>query len=30
MEMKKISEIKKGDKVEGFYVIKSVDSQGYQ
>jgi 3'-5' exoribonuclease len=27
MEMKKISEIKKGDKVEGFYVIKSVDSK---
>lgn len=25
MEMKKISEIKKGDRVEGFYVIKSVD-----
>lgn len=27
MEMKRISEIKKGDKVEGFYVIKSVDSK---
>ena len=27
MEMKKISEIKKGDRVEGFYVIKSVDSK---
>jgi len=25
MEMKKISEIKKGDRVEGFYIIKSVD-----
>lgn len=25
MEMKKISEIRKGDKVEGFYLIKSVD-----
>jgi 3'-5' exoribonuclease len=27
MEMKKISELKKGDRVEGFYVIKSVDSK---
>ncbi|MGH4119105.1 3'-5' exoribonuclease YhaM family protein [Clostridium sp.] len=27
MEMKKISEIKKGDRVEGFYIIKSVDSK---
>ena len=27
MEMKKISEIKKGDRIEGFYVIKSVDSK---
>ncbi|MFT5872605.1 MAG: 3'-5' exoribonuclease [Clostridium sp.] len=27
MEMKMISEIKKGDRVEGFYVIKSVDSK---
>ena len=27
MEMKKISEIKKGDRVEGFFVIKSVDSK---
>ena len=27
MEIKKISEIKKGDRVEGFYVIKSVDSK---
>jgi len=25
MEMKKISEMKKGDRVEGFYIIKSVD-----
>ncbi|MGH4051720.1 MAG: 3'-5' exoribonuclease YhaM family protein [Clostridium sp.] len=27
MEMKKINELKKGDRVEGFYVIKSVDSK---
>jgi 3'-5' exoribonuclease len=27
MEMKKISEIKKGDRVEGFYIIKTVDSK---
>ncbi|WP_291637877.1 HD domain-containing protein [Clostridium sp.] len=27
MEMKMISEIKKGDRVEGFYVIKTVDSK---
>ncbi|MBK5241165.1 HD domain-containing protein [Clostridium sp.] len=27
MEMKKISEIKKGDRIEGFYIIKSVDSK---
>jgi 3'-5' exoribonuclease len=27
MGMKKISEIKKGDRVEGFYIIKSVDSK---
>ena len=27
MEMKRISEIKKGDRVEGFYVIKSVDAK---
>lgn len=27
MEMKKISEIKKGDRVEGFFVIKSVDTK---
>ena len=27
MEIKKISEIKKGDKIEGFFVIKSVDSK---
>ncbi|MGH4121454.1 MAG: 3'-5' exoribonuclease YhaM family protein [Clostridium sp.] len=27
MEIKKISEIKKGDRVEGFFVIKSVDSK---
>jgi len=27
MEMKKISEMKKGDRVEGFYIIKSVDTK---
>ena len=27
MEMKKISEIKKGDRIEGFFVIKSVDTK---
>ena len=27
MEIKRISEIKKGDKIEGFFVIKSVDSK---
>ena len=27
MEIKKISEIKKGDRVESFFVIKSVDSK---
>jgi len=27
MEIKKISEIKKGDRIEGFFVIKSVDSK---